>query len=581
MQSLDKSIIRIFLTVLTALGLSACYGDYAVPSIQSDIPESGSPFTRALQQDALTMQDFRRCYGVGFSYDGVWGQRCNLRDVHCRVFDFDAVKRKSQEVHERLYRFSSNNQVTFECNTAFSHSQYRQYSSFDADVEAKLILFNGDAQSHVEIWEEGQTNDFFCEFKYIAPAMSMQLEDGSISVLIKDGDGQDMLTPNFLEAIRWMEKHSDEATIDSFLICYGSHVVTRANLGGSIILEMTMKRDSLHDVYSKKSIGNAVSSIFKHMSQSEEYTTEYNLLNSADCYVKVKGGDLSTIPNEILHFRFGEAPDMSQYVTGWQNSLNYDPEDYAHNNLEMTDMEITPIWDFIPNKEIAKRVMLRVEGTAKDLIYEGGYQNYCNTSFSLPQKVECKMGGSKVSFNQPDVCNIISSGRYVATVCRETIEIPYVGQKQVQVVYPIYDQHVNLSCGFTFYGDTAYNVCWLKNRCMVYKDTQNPVPTDGMIYMTNGIPGTICFSNIRYQPSQTVIGYEWPLAITQEGTLDTGKPYFLTYKKGKDFYLKQKNGTDQSGRLEGLPGWSYSNGRMVRKKESEYFYYWNPTEVSL
>lgn len=165
MQSLDKSIIRIFLTVLTALGLSACYGDYAVPSIQSDIPESGSPFTRALQQDALTMQDFRRCYGVGFSYDGVWGQRCNLRDVHCRVFDFDAVKRKSQEVHERLYRFSSNNQVTFECNTAFSHSQYRQYSSFDADVEAKLILFNGDAQSHVEIWEEGQTNDFFCEFK--------------------------------------------------------------------------------------------------------------------------------------------------------------------------------------------------------------------------------------------------------------------------------------------------------------------------------------------------------------------------------------------------------------------------------
>ena len=214
-------------------------------------------------------------------------------------------------------------------------------------------------------------------------------------------------------------------------------------------------------------------------------------------------------------------------------------------------------------------------------VYEGGYQNYCNTSFSLPQKVECKMGGSKVSFNQPDVCNIISSGRYVATVCRETIEIPYVGQKQVQVVYPIYDQHVNLSCGFTFYGDTAYNVCWLKNRCMVYKDTKNPVPTDGMIYMTNGVPGTICFSNIRYQPSQTVIGYEWPLAITQEGTLDTGKPYFLTYKKGKDFYLKQKNGTDQSGRLEGLPGWSYSNGRMVRKKESEYFYYWNPTEVSL
>ena len=169
----------------------------------------------------------------------------------------------------------------------------------------------------------------------------------------------------------------------------------------------------------------------------------------------------------------------------------------------------------------------------------------------------------------------------MATVCRETIDFPYIGQKKVQVVYPIYDQHVNLSCGFTFYCDTAYNVCWLKNKCLVEKDTINPIPTDGKIYMTNGVPGTICFNNIKYQPSQTVIGYEWPLAITKDGTLDTNKPYFLTYKKGKDFYLKQKDGSEQSGQLEGLPGWNYSNGRMVRKKESEYFYYWNPNEVNL
>lgn len=577
-MSHDKTLILLAVTVLAAFGLSACHDEYDLPDV---IPTTGmevSPFTRAAQEDGLTIKDFRRSYGVGFSYDGIWGQPCNLRDVHSRVLDMEKVQACSDEISEQLFSTFSTNEVTIKCTTALSHSEYKQRTSFYADVEAELLVFNGNYQANIEIWEEGHTNEFFCDVSYVAPSMRMELQDASTSILVKEEDRTDILTPNFRDAVAWLDKHHDAATIDSFLVCYGSHVVTSATVGGSVDIHMTMQRDSLIDIYSNQQLGAAtVASILTSVTEKEEYKKELNLLNSADCSVTVKGGDLSTIPNELMHFRFGERPDLSKYVRQWQASLNYDSNDYTHNNLEMTDMEVVPIWNFIANEEVARLVKLRVEGTAEELVSENGYQNFTNTSFKLPQSVTCKMGGQSKTFDQPAIANVLASGRYVATICREQIDLPDVGKKEVQVVYPIYNQQVNLSCGYTTYDDAAYFVRWIGEKCKVEKDTVCTPSPDGTIYMTYGVPGSVKFANIKYQACHTVIGYEWPMSIKKDGSLDISKPYFLTYKRDTDFLLRNTNGQEQSGKLDGLPNWTQINGRMVRDKK--YYYYWNPNEV--
>ena len=566
------------------MALSACtdISDMQV-STGAESDRGGSPFTRAAMEDGMTIKDFRRSYGVGFSFDGIWGERCNFRDVHSRVFDLEAMQQWSKENGEDLFGSTITTEATITCTTSFSHSEYEQSTTFYADADAHLIVFNGEYQTSSYVYEEGETNNFFCDVEYVAPSMRMDLQDASLSVLVKDEGHTELLTPNFREAIDWMGKYvgdpSMDAIIDSFLICYGSHVVTSAAVGGSIKIHMEMEHDSLITIYSSKSLGEAaIAGIISSSSESEEYQKEMNLLNGADCNVSIKGGDLSTIPNDMLQFRFSEVPDLSKYVDEWQKSLNYDANDYAHNNLEMTDMQVVPIWDFIPNEDVARLVKLRVEGTAKELISEFGYQNFTNTSFQLPQSVTCNIGGKSTSFNTPAVTNVIASGRYVATICRETIDLPGQGQQEVQVVYPIYNQQVNLRSGYTTYGDSAYRVRWLKDQCYVEKDTVNVPSADGTIYMTYGVPGSIAYANVKYQPSHTVIGYEWPMAIRKDGTLDSGLPYYLTYKSGTDFLLRNVDGSEQSGNLEGLPNWSLQNGRMVRNKE--YFYYWNPNEVS-
>ncbi len=582
-MSHDRKYITLAVTVLAALGLSACHDEYELTDVAPPTGMKVSPFTRAAQEDSMTIKDFRRSYGVGFSYDGIWGQPCNLRDAHCRVLDLEQVQACSDEINFPLFYTSTNNETTIKCTTSLSHSEYMQVTSFHADVEAELLVFNGSYAANISVAESGHTNDFFCDVSYVAPAMKMELQDASISALVTEEGYTDMLTPNFRDAVDWIYKFRNStnvnAIVDSFLVCYGSHVVVSASVGGSIDIHMTMQRDSLNDIYTNRDLGMAiVGDIFLKVSYSEDYKKELNLLNSADCNITVKGGDLSTIPNELMHFRFGERPDLSAYADNWLKSLNYAPNDYANNNLEMTDMQVAPIWYFIPNEDVARLVRLRVEGTAEELITEAGYQNFTNTSFQLPQSVACKMGGQSTTFSQPAVANVIASGRYVATICREQIDLPGVGERELQVVYPIYNQQVNLSCGYATYGDKAYKVRWIGGKCKVERDSLCAPSADGTIYMTYGVPGCVQFANIKYQPCHTVIGYEWPMAITKNGTIDASKPYYLTYKSGTDFLLRTTDGQEQSGNLDGLPNWTLRNGRMARDKN--YYYYWNPNEVN-
>lgn len=579
----DRKYLSIAVTVLAALVLSACHDGYELLDV---VPPTGmevSPLARAAQEDAMTIKDFRRSYGVGFSYDGIWGQPCNLRDVHSRVLDLEKVRACGDEFCEQLFTTSSTHEGTIECTTALSQSEYTQATSFKADAEAKLLVFNGSYAANISVVESGHANDFFCDVSYPAPSMKMELHDASISAFLMEEGRTEMLTPNFRDAIDWIYKFRDStfvtAIVDSFLVSYGSHVVVSASVGGSIDIHMTMKRDSLTDIYTNEQLGAAtVGAIFSTMSQSEKYQKELNLLNSADCSITVKGGDLGTIPNELMHFRFSERPNLSAFAGKWLPSLNYNPNDYTHNNLEMTQMLIVPIWNFIPNEDVARLVRLRVEGTSDELINETGYQNFTNTSFRLPQSVTCKMGGQDTTFSQPAVANVIASGRYVATICREQIDLPELGLRELQVVYPIYNQQVNLGCGYAVYGDKAYKVKWIGGKCEVEQDTQSAPSADGTIYMTYGVPGSVQFANIKYQPCHTIIGYEWPLAITKNGTVDMSKPYYLTYKSGADFMLRTADGQEQLGNLNGLPNWTLRNGRMVREKN--YYYYWNPNEVN-
>lgn len=573
---------RLFTLLLLGALVASCQDDVSDDLRRAAVADdSDSPLKRAVA-DSMSVSDFRRCYGVGFSYDGVGGNWCNVHDVKCKVLNLDAIRNWENEDSDRGRLFYSFAQNTYdiEISRSFSESQYTQTTTFGAWGSASLVVLNVDLSGLLSLKSEVVSNDMFMKISYVPPSLSMMLDEVSLPYIVTEGKHTEFLTPNFLESVEWLATHTDDKTLDEFVNIYGTHIITEAKVGGAITLQLHMQTDNRMDISGKDILGKAaVKKILTAEYTSKDQDAALQQLSKADCSVTISGGDLSTIPNEVLRFSMKEPPDLSAYVDNWEASLNFDGYDPTACNLEMIDMRLgIPIWELIPDEAVARRVMLHIVSDAAELINANGHRNLINAAFLLPEDVTCNMGPKSTTFSHVGVANIIAAGHYVATVCRETIEFPSKEQAEVQVVYPIYDGEVNLRCGYCTHGGYAYSVMWNASSCVV--DTIGEANTDGMVYMTLGVPSPARYDKVNYQTCKTVIGYEWPASIKKDGSLNASAPYYLVSKSGQQFLLLNADGSEQSGRLDALPNWDYdeTTNRMVRS--DDYRYYWNPTEVN-
>lgn len=536
-----------------------------------------SPLSRAVEIPT-TLPAFRRTYGVGFSYDAIYGEKCNMKDIRCQVFDLAKIEDPQSNGGEKLFFITRDNALEISSVTTFNRSEYVQNTDFKADAEANLILINGKGEGTISLWEGGETNSFFCSSKVISPAMKIRLSAQSIRDLVVEDKHYDLLSKNFLECCNWLEKHHEDAVIDSFLRRYGTHVVTDATVGGRLDILMKMHLDSLLDVMDSRMLGKlSVAEIVKLSGSSESHSKELSVMNSADCQISIRGGNLSLIPADLLHFTFNKHPDLESYAKEWIKSLVYDPDDFQNSNLELCDMNARPIWDFMPNQEVAKKVKARIMATAVELMRELGYQNGVFTSVDLNDRVTCSILGKSTTMDKPAMINVICAGRYVATICRE--RVPAINKNaDVKVLYPIYDREVNLSSGFCIDNGTAYRVRNMRNDYAV--DTLGATK-ETKIYLNCGVPGTAHYDNVSYLESHVVAGIEIPYSVKKDGQIDTSRPYYRVQKSGREFLLWNANGSAQvKGKIDGLPNWTYDSKRNCMVRNEGYKYYWNPKEVS-
>ena len=398
--------------------------------------------------------------------------------------------------------------------------------------------------------------------------MTKTLDARSLSAVIRNRDyGPKLLTRNFTEALERLKIQLEDPSndrrriaIDSLLARYGTHVVTSATLGGSIELEMSIETDTLHTLYQKELMANLTLAIYEHRSWSENEERELQVLNSADCRLTVRGGDPTLIDNSLISFKWGENKLRHTDLTPWQESIN-------DSTASLVAMKMIPIWEIIPDRELAAKVEAHVTGNAEQLLSLYGYQNFVSTSFALTppdSKAEC--------------FNIVCANRYVATVCHEKIDAISTTEK-VWVAYPIYGQQINTASGLCIHGGRAWRVVWLYGGMSV-EEVKMDGNQDGKVYMNAGLLEPSPVSAYYYIDSKAVVGYEWPYAIKTDGTIDRSKPWYYTRKEGYDFLLYDRNGNEQSGSLAGLPNWYYEKARERMVRSSNYFYYYSPIEVN-
>lgn len=548
-------------------------------------------FLQRTTRSATATNNFVRHHGVGYSIDAVSGKFCDLSYLRCQVLNhavLSEVNSRPDVLYKLIEEDPTLSETTDERYTATSLEDYIHRSHFSANADAQIVLFGGDISATFDVFEQG-TNE-----TYIMHEATM-LKRGYYHMeldAIKDYTDRypNLLTSSFRHAVEALSKtgKDDRKAVDDFIDTYGTHIVTTALLGAKLSIDVQVETRKYQTLYSDKlDFSVSLSELWKQHGSSSEETEEYTVLKDCKCRVDVLGGDVSIVKPIIGLTTFGNTNgNIDDYmIQDWKSSVKYDADNLANSNTELIDMEVTPIWELIADKTTAERVQARIEGNAALMQQLLGNRNFINTSFpAAPTAVTCRIGQERQRFDNPDVVDIVCSNRYIATVCHELV--PEIStEEKVWVAYPIYEGYAKLANGLCLYNDSAYSVSWMNNRYQIKNLGYNKGET---IYMTLGMLGTNKASNMEYQKSYPVLGCERPGGIDTGGKLAGN--VVKVYKWFGHFYL-----LDDTSRYDNIPNWSYEADlppeaevypqwidgiyRNRMRRNDDYVYIWNPTEI--
>lgn len=188
-----------------------------------------------------------------------------------------------------------------------------------------------------------------------------------------------LLTSSFRNAI---SKIDDKVSIDEFIYTYGTHVVVFSKLGARMTLDVQIDSHKFESREYEEALSKAtIETLFKTASSSSSYVKNYQTLKDSKCSFNVIGGDVTLFDRLIGFANFDNTTVPAKLDAQWLNSVHYDDDDLAKSNVELIDMQVIPIWEFIPDKVKALKVEGRVTGNMKLAMDMVPNRNFINTSF--------------------------------------------------------------------------------------------------------------------------------------------------------------------------------------------------------
>lgn len=544
-----------------------------------------------------SMTQFYRHYGIGYSYNAVSGNYCNLRDFRCQVLNRAVIEKIEKEQSIDLLRVNKINQTSSKRSSYSSVVEYIQNTNFKADAKANLIVYAGEASGTCSVFEDGVVDTYILHDELTSNRAEYSI--GYVDLLTFADKYPTLLTSSFRLALSKID--ATNKSIDDFINLYGTHVVVYSKVGASMAVDIQVETKKFTTLTDKELLTEqALATLFHEVKSKSEEERYEQMLKDSKCQFTVKGGDVSYFDNLVGISNFDNTSFTTSMKNDWLNSIKFDDSNISKSNVELVDMEVVPIWYFIPDEQLADRVEARVTGNMSLVVETLGNDNFINTSFPAhPTSVVTRIGSVyKKTFTNPDVVNVIAANRYVATVCKETV--PEISTKEdVYVAYPIYEGRVKLTNGLCIYNGKVYNVDWSFNHFHV-SEVETTEPVTDTIYMNYGSLSTVKYSTLEYQTGHPVLACEQPGSIDIDGSFNINYMSYVQKFLGH-FYLQLpffSTSVTNHVSYDNLPGWTYTTSnpseadeadyssyfksdtykkRMVR--DDDYIYIWNSTEI--
>jgi len=541
------------------------------------LPASDFEWTKA--EDVETRARFLRNFGVGYSYDAVRGSFCDWNDIRCQVVNRHSLEEYQYLTGETLCVTNVSQSLSSYSKFNYSKRDYVASVHIETDSKIDIGLYNGEMRNRQDFIEDGIEEEFYynlCEEIIMADTY---IVPGAIALFFEEREECDnFLTLSFVNAVQHVADSdpSNFAVVDSLISIYGTHVITSAWLGGKLRVDLSnymwrYKDYAKEDEWTSEEFLDAVNCKDENRTGKDEYTwLEHGKLN-----IMAYGGDQSSLTGLLGD----HAPDGTRNfsldgISQWRLSLFFDPENEARSNVEMVDMRLTPIWEFARavDEEAAERIRAAIQ---QDITVQQsllGNSNFFDTSFPIryPEaSAKYCHDGTWNTFTredtpeQPMIVNIVSGGRYVASVCHEKI-----GRRDLWVCYPIYEGKIKMPCGVGV--DSAgrvFTVQWINGNCTVLA-AESGLAGD-TFYINGGEIGIEPREGAIYAEAKALPYIELAGGVQPDGSYDS-LPY-LVEREGGEFVIRT---TPLTPLPNNIVGWDQDGHRLA-----DYVYIYNPNEL--
>lgn len=574
--------MRILKALLALFALTACSDDFYDLDTEA---AADAPFEWTRAEDVETRGAFLRNFGVGYSYNAVRGRYCDWRDIRCQVVD-------RQQVEEFQNNHEGTNLVSIApMNNVYSHGKF-SYSKRDYVANVSLYtheaidigLYSSEKRKRSFFIEDGVQEVYFYTLDEEVQRAECNLAYSEFREQALMGNNR-MLTLSFRNAIKHLSDVDIDggdifAAVDSFLNVWGTHVITRAYLGGRLRVDLMsdtyrFNDKARDDEWSTQQFLLAVQNKDEHRNGTDEFKwVEHGRLN-----IEAWGGDQSELTGLLgKHNTDGTRPFSTDGITTWRRSISYDPNDELGSNVELIDMEVRPIWEFAEanSPRVAKLIKSAVTQDAALQQKLLGEHNFFDTSFPIAyEQASCLYRKSTDQWervtrhdspDEPMVVNIVSGGRYVATVCHETID-----GHSLWVCYPVYEGRVKMACGMgvDVEAGTAYDVRWIGERCSLTPLSEAVKPS-GTFYINGGDIDVEPMDGLTYTEAHPMPAIELSGGIQPDGSY--AAEAYNVVKQGTEFTLQAPED------LTNIVGFTHAGGGRY-KRNAEYVYIYNQNEI--
>ena len=608
MMALRKPITIMSLlaaTLTVAVGMASC-SEYEEDQGER-IEERGDAFSWTRGTVGETRYAWLRNFGVGYGYDGVGGHYCNYDDIRAQVINREAL-REAESIYGPLSMQNTSTYSSVHQKVYYSEHDYIASFDFASKKEVSCLLYNGEVRKRQYILEDGLRQSFYYVIEERHVKGEQSLSAFSIQTVVKEEEKREergerrgrVLTLSFRNAINHLKSVGcTAAAVDSFIKVYGTHVVTQAQMGGSLRLELKNSMKRYHDRVAETSFTSEdVLLAFNNRNESRrKWGDAYGWVEESSVNVMVRGGDQSLLTDIIGERRYDGQRETSLNSLGkWSQSIVFDTDNDDLTNAEMLSMECEPIWDFIPDRKVSEAVRARITSDAALARQLLGDKNFASCAFPLRHaEASCQVARGDGTWqtvshhagNRSDrhVVYVVSQGRYVAMQCYEYLSQTGVKSQYYWTVFPVSDTSVNLYGGYAV-GETdgrVYRLVMTDGTLKPQALADNEQPSQTQTVYLNG--GKLSFSpqdGYTYADAKQMLYVEPTHGVNPDGTVDV--TYVVVDKPTPTEFCIDIPAADKQdiGERWSLLYTGYNKDKVLMntyQRSADYADYYNPREV--